>query len=65
MLSFTLLQSLEIVTMVTTEGCSETEPAMHLSNHAFGGAYFRNYLSSEGEVLSQNVQNFLWILNVE
>ena len=51
--------------MLTIEGCSETGPFRHLSNHVFRSIYFRKYISYEAHLLFQNVQNFKYISDMK
>ena len=47
-------------TMLLVEASPEPGLFLHLSNHVMRIPYFRKYISYEGHLSFQNVQNFSW-----
>ena len=47
------------VNTFNTEGCSETGPAMHLSNNVYWSKLCRKYLSYKAQVFFENVQSLM------
>ena len=47
--------------MLLVEGCCETGPFRHLSQHLFRSPYFQKYITFEGHLFFRNVQNLIQI----
>ena len=62
---FRFKKSLDLFTMLLFEGCSETGLFRHLSNHCFLSLQFPKYISYEGHLFFQNVQNLIFISKMQ
>ena len=51
--------------MLSVEGSSETRPFRHLRDDVFWGSSFPKYISYEGHLFLENVQNLIKILKMQ
>ena len=63
--SFRFQHCLIPFTMLLVEGSSETQLFRDLSNNVFRNPYSRKYISYEGRLFFENVQNLMFISKIE